>query len=262
MNHHSSSSEIEYTGLLAQSWDVFRGDTSNWPDRSFYLEIIDKNGPPVLDIGCGTGRLLLDYLQLGIDIDGVDNSPEMLDLCRQKAAALGLHPNLYQEDMVGLELPRHYGVILIPSSSLQLIIEPFFVAQALNRVFTHLIPGGLLAASIMTLWRPGEPLENEGERSVIRVTDGATFRRVSKTSFDPEIECESTEDFYQLIVDGEVVTEELHQRSPATRSYTQSQIRLLFKSAGFHDVQLFSEFTFDPVKPADTLFVVVGSKPD
>lgn len=37
---------------------------------------------------CGTGRLLLDYLAQGIDIDGVDNSPEMLALCRPDAAAV------------------------------------------------------------------------------------------------------------------------------------------------------------------------------
>lgn len=66
---------------------------------------------------------------------------------------------------------------------------------------------------------------------------------------------------YQKIVNGRVVVEELHQRSPATRSYSHAQARDLFEQAGFQNVQLFSGFTFDVVKPEDRLFTVVGQKP-
>jgi ubiquinone/menaquinone biosynthesis C-methylase UbiE len=254
--------EYEYQGLMAQAWDVLRGDTSQWPDRPFYLEIIRRYGQPALDVGCGTGRLLLDYLQEGVDIDGVDNSPDMLAICRQKAEQLGLAPNLYEQYMEVLELPRRYQTILIPSSSLQLITEPEMVERAMHRLFDHLLPGGVLVASIMTLWTEGEPLESEWESMATRETDGATFRRVSRSRYDPESECEHTEDHYQLIRDGVVVAEETNRRSPATRSYTPAQATALFEKAGFRDVQVLSEFTFEPVKPGDTLFVVLGQKTD
>src|SRR5438093_367687 len=96
--------DYEYHGLMASSWDAFRGDTSNWPDRRFYLEMIGRFGQPVLDVGCSTGRLLLDYLGQGIDVDGVDVSPEMLALCREKADQAGLRPSLYQQRMEELDL--------------------------------------------------------------------------------------------------------------------------------------------------------------
>jgi ubiquinone/menaquinone biosynthesis C-methylase UbiE len=153
--------DYEYKGLMAEAWDVLRGDTSNWADRNFYLEIIQKYGQPVLDVGCGTGRLLLDYYQQGIDIDGVDNSPDMLAICQHKADQLKLAPKLYQQNLEDLDLPRKYRTILIPSSSLQLIIEKEAVEKAVKRLYDHLLPNSILIASIMTIWSDGEPIESE-----------------------------------------------------------------------------------------------------
>jgi ubiquinone/menaquinone biosynthesis C-methylase UbiE len=250
----------EYKGLMAQAWDVLRGDTSQWADRFLFLDLIAEFGQPVLDVGCGTGRLLLDYLQQGIDIDGVDNSPEMLELCREKAAKFGLSPRLYEQYMEDLHLPRRYRTILIPSSSLQLVIDPASVAQAMERLVAHLEPGGALVAPIMTLWKLGDPLEDEWEKTARRAEDGATFRRVARSRFDPLTQCEATEDLYQLIVDDVVVAEEMHQRSPATRSYTQQEARELFEQAGLVNIQLFKEFTGQPVEPDDSIFTLVGRK--
>ena len=81
-----STPDYEYYGLMVKYWNLIRGDTSNWEDRFFFLDVIRKYGQPVLDIGCAAGRLLIDYLSQGIDIDGVDISPEMIAICRQNAA--------------------------------------------------------------------------------------------------------------------------------------------------------------------------------
>ncbi|WP_322512225.1 class I SAM-dependent methyltransferase [Chloroflexus sp.] len=253
--------EYEYRGLIAEAWDALRGDTSNWPDRHFYLAMIRQYGQPVLDVGCGTGRLLLDYLQQGIDIDGVDNSPEMLIICRHKADQLQLQPALYEQYLEYLALPRKYQTILVPSSSLQLITDLAAVDQVMARLYDHVLPGGVVVASIMTLWQEGEPLASEWEQTAVRATDGVTFRRVARAWFDPVSECEHTEDVYQKIIAGNVVMEEVHRRSPATRSYSQSQARALFERAGFQHVRLLSGFTSDVAKPEDRLFTVIGHKP-
>ena len=251
--------DYEYYGLMAEAWDVLRGDTSGWSDRFFYRELIAQYGQPVLDVGCGTGRLLLDYLAEGIDIDGIDNSPDMLELCQAKAQALGLIPNLYQQQLEDLALPRQYATILIPSSSLQLITEPALVQQALQKVYAHLLAGGVVAASIMTLWQPDDPLESTSSAEATR-SDGVVFRRESWSRFDPTSQCEATNDRYQKIQAGQVIAEESHQRDPATRSYQQAEIKALFEQAGFVEVQLYQGFAWQPAEPHEQLFCVVARK--
>jgi len=252
--------DYEYKGLMAQSWDLLRGDTSKSPDRLFYLKLIQTVGQPVLDVGCGAGRLLLDYLAQGIDIDGVDNSPDMLSLCRGKAAKLGLAPTLYQHYMETLSLPRQYRTIIVPSSTLQLVIDPAMAVQSLQQLAAHLLPGGIVVASFMTVWKAGDPLSREWEQSAVREEDGATFRRIGRYWYDVVSECTDTEDRYQVLIDDQIVAEEVHRRSPALRSYTQAQARAIFESAGFNPIKLNSAFTFDPAKADDTGFTVIAHK--
>lgn len=252
--------EYEYKGLMAQSWDVLRGDTSQSPDRFFYLKLIQAYGQPVLDVGCGTGRLLLDYLAQGIDIEGVDNSRDMLALCRQRANTLGVKPTLYEQYLETLALPRQYRTILIPSCTLQLLIDPTMVTQALQHLDRHLLPGGVVATSFMTVWKTGDPLTMKWEQTAVRAADGATFRRMGQYWYKPESECTDTEDHYQVMMDDHVIAEEVHRRSPALRSYTQTQARAVFETAGFNPVELYSADTFEPVKADATRFTLVAHK--
>src|SRR5580658_6812239 len=140
------TADYEYRGLMAEAWDLLRGDYGAWPDRPFYRAIIERQGGPALDVGCGTGRLLLDYLAAGLDVDGVDNSPEMLALCREKAGAAGMDVDgrLFEQSMEGLALPRRYATIFVPSLSFQLLTDLDAARQALERFRDHLAPGGLL----------------------------------------------------------------------------------------------------------------------
>jgi len=251
----------EYYGMIAEFWDLFRGDTSTWEDRFFFLDVVKKYGPPVLDVGCGTGRILLDFMQQGIDIDGVDNSPDMLALLHQKAEKLNLKLTVYQQEMTELSLPRKYQTILVPSSSFQLLLDTSLPPIAIALFYKHLLPGGVLAMPFMTLWRQENPLESEFTREVLRPEDGTTVRRWQYSRFDPETDLEDTIDRYEIVRDGKVIASEEHHQSPATRSYTQQQAIVLYQEAGFKDIQVFHEFTFEPVRPEDDTFCVLGFKP-
>ncbi len=251
----------DYHGLITQAWDLFLGDTSQWADRFFYLEAIRRYGGPVLDVGCGTGRLLLDFLSRGIDAEGMDNSPEMLALLREKAGRLGLRPAVYLHGMEALDLPRRYQTILVPSGSFQRLIDPALARQAMDRFYRHLLPGGVLIMPFEKARKEGEPLVIDlPVREVVRPEDGAVFRRSVRNVYDPAIECESGELAYEMIVDGRVVAREEHIWSPATRSYVQAQSRRLYEEAGLSDIQLYAGYTWEPAKDDDTLWNIVGRR--
>ena len=259
--------DYEYHGLMADSWDTLRGDTSNWPDRFFYRDHIQTYGQPVLDVGCGTGRLLLDYMAGDIDIDGVDNSPEMLALCRKNAEKLGLNPILYHQEMQDLDLPRRYQTIIVPSSSFQLVLDPKDAATAMTRFFDHLLPGGVLIMpfgieDFIVNWKAGDPIEREAIL-LQQATDpetGLTYHRWASDWFDLEKQLEHTENRYDVLQDGEIIASETHVRSPATRWYTQQQAEQLYRDAGFTHLQIFRGFEHVPAEPGDTIFSILGEK--
>lgn len=255
----------EYRGLKAQAWDLLRGEYSGWPDRPFYRDVILQDGEPALDVGCGTGRLVLDYLQQGLDCDGVDNSPEMLALCREKAARLELSPNLYQQRMQALELPRSYRTIFVPSSSFLLLTASVDAGEAMRRFFGHLEPGGSLVMPFMVLWPGADPPGHDTWSKWFRVgqaqrSDGAIVRRHQRVKYDMEHQLEHTEDRYQVVIDDRVVQQEVQLMSPATRWYTHEQSMALYSEAGFALVRATIGFTFEPASGAERLWTVCGVK--
>lgn len=125
---------------LAYSWyDV---------DVDFYVNQAKEAGGPVLEIGCGTGRILVPSLQAGADIDGLDLRQSMLDRCAEKATALGLAPKLYQGDMSDFTTPRKYRLITIPFRAFQHCMTTDAQLKALRCIREHLESGGRLVFNV------------------------------------------------------------------------------------------------------------------
>src|SRR6478752_10117478 len=78
-----------YDGLVAEAYDVWLPPDGRYDDRDFYRDLIRKGDGPALELGCGNGRLLVGYLADGLDVEGVDSSADMLDICCFHAEAAG-----------------------------------------------------------------------------------------------------------------------------------------------------------------------------
>ena len=146
--HHSS---VDYTGLAATAWELFSTDEVG-PDDAFFRAIVMQFGEPALDIGCGSGRLLLPMLGDRVDIEGVEPSADMLALCRERAATRGLQPVLHQQLLQTLDLPRRYRTMFVSCGTLHLVIDRTEVVDALRRLHDHLLPGGALMLTAFAPW--------------------------------------------------------------------------------------------------------------
>lgn len=253
--------EYEFRGLLAQNWDLLRVAPADWDDRVFFAEMITRYGGPVLDVGCGTGRLLLYLLEQGCDVDGIDVSPEMLDICEEKADALGVTIDVYEQAMEELDLPREYGTIIVAGAAFQLIVDPGRAQRAMRRFSEHLRPGGVLLMPFVVMGGDDAPAEMPADWVTVREVgrnDGATIRRSSKSRFDRDAHLEHRQDLYEVIVGGTVVAAERHERSPSARGYSHAEVVELFLAAGFPHVELIDPLTSQPAADDALLFVAVG----
>src|SRR5262245_14065863 len=90
--------------LLAEYFDLsYPGPEPG--ELEFVLRRIEEGGGPALELGCGTGRVLVPLRERGVAVVGIDVSPDMLDRCRTKCAAQRLPVELHVQEMQKLELP-------------------------------------------------------------------------------------------------------------------------------------------------------------
>jgi len=193
----------------------------------------------------------------------------MLALCRKKAASQGIDVGgrLFAQEMDALALARRYATILVASSTFQLITDPARAARAMACFHDRLVPGGVLAMSIMSkLWR-GKRTPAQMEWSdwlklaeAPRAEEGDAIRRWIRTRYDHDNQLEHEENRYEVLRNGAVVHTETHARAPAVRWYSQSQAAACCEAAGFAKVVVTSGFTFEPAQPSDTTFCLLATR--
>jgi SAM-dependent methyltransferase len=131
----------------------------NPDDVPFYRERIPSSRARVLELGCGTGRVLIPLAEGCSQILGVDLSESMLAVCRLKLAERGLPPSraeVQQGDITDLELGREFDLILAPFRVFQSLETERDVGGYFTTVRDHLSSGG---TAILTVFRPSMDVE-------------------------------------------------------------------------------------------------------
>jgi SAM-dependent methyltransferase len=147
----------------------------NSEDLPFWLTLAQHTGDPILELGCGTGRVLLWLAQAGYTLVGLDHDRVMLVFSREKLPVrMEERIQLVQADLTAFHFGCRFPLILLPCNTLSTIRgtarESLFACVA-----EHLFPGGMFAASIPNpLWLAGLPAlgEEEVEETLIHPESG------------------------------------------------------------------------------------------
>lgn len=245
---------VWHYGLMAERWGEFLTEA---PELPFFLREIERYGQPVLDLGCGAGRLLVPIAKAGVDIDGCDISADMLSQCRKAAVAAGLEPTLFAQPMHQMDPPRTYRTIYI-CDSFGLAGSRSNDLETLRRCHEHLEDGGVLLFTVdaeytdaesWDRWLPEyrtalpEPLPVDVPRRV--AADGtehlAKFRDLA---LDPLEQTYTRGVQLEKWRDGSLVESE--EYTLRGNMYLKSEVLLMLQVAGFQSVTIRGDYTEEP----------------
>ena len=176
----------EYDESLAEFYDV---SYSTRKDIEFFVSYSRKIKGKTLELGCGTGRILIPTAIAGCEITGLDLSPFMLKKCREK---IDRQPKNVQElirtvegNMVDFNIDERFSLITIPFRPFQHLISTEEQRGCLYCVHRHLDAGGLL---ILDLFHPFLPSLHEPKYQVEtedfaerKLPDGREIRRTHRS---------------------------------------------------------------------------------
>jgi SAM-dependent methyltransferase len=230
-------------------YDIVAGGDGFDYGFDFYVGLAKAAGGPVLDIACGTGRILLPCLQAGVDIDGLDLFEGMLTQLRKKAAARGLCPQLYQGDMASFQVGRRYALLMIPFNAFVHNLTTDDQIKSLVCCREHLQPGGLLAFDTSfpgSAWimSPQNTRVLEGETT--HPVTGLPVRSYDKRSFDRVEQLQHSVNEWEFLDAAGNVTA-THRSRHSTRWIYKGEMALLLRVAGFEGWEILGGFDGRPL---------------
>jgi SAM-dependent methyltransferase len=245
---------------LARYYDLENADFTE--DLDYWLQLADEAGDPILELGCGTGRVLLNLARRGHAVTGLDNSPEMLARLGAKLeAASGRHlpapPQIVQAALEDFELPLRYRLALMPFNTFMHLLTPSAQLGALERIRRHLGPGGLLALDVPN---PGDAYAAQDQGVTLERTfaDGdRTVQQFSSIAIDRAAQLAQITWIYDATDPAGSVRRTV---VPLTLRYTfPAEMRLLLERSGLGLTHLYGDYDRSPFVDGSPRMLVLAT---
>ncbi|MEX2431439.1 MAG: class I SAM-dependent methyltransferase [Dehalococcoidia bacterium] len=215
-------------------------------DLSFYVHHATASGGPVLELGCGTGRVSLAIAGAGIDVLGIDISPRMVEAARRKARSARLDERAVFDvgDMADLRLDRTFGLAAMPFRSFHSMLTVEDQRAALDNAARHLAPGGLL---VFDTFNPDiRTLTDSGDGIPFHVRDveqpnGGNIVIWGQNSWDGVTQINSARLIIEELDAGGVMQRRLY-RDFDQRYTFRYEMEHLLELCGFHVEDIYGDF--------------------
>jgi len=226
------------------------------PDAAFYQSLAVECGGPVLELGCGTGRVLLPIAAQSLACTGVDASPAMLEQFRRKPGATAA--TLAEARMESFDLGgRKFALIFSAFRAFQHLDTVEQQLACLARVRAHLAPGGAFAFDV---FNPKlENLARDADPEVLDLTfqhEGREVKRYATVSRDRVRQViHVTMRYVEAMAAGPAKETTVHF---TMRWFWRYELEHLLHRAGFTDVTIYGDFDRSPVGPNSPAYVVIA----
>lgn len=221
-----------YKKLCSEYYDLDKPSAPTEALEYYSKEALRADGP-ILEPMCGTGRFLIPLLEKGINVQGVDASSEMLELCKEKCKSKNLYPNLYFNTLKDLDLPIKYNYIFIPSGSFGLLINKQETKESLEKLFSHLSNQGKVDIEVE---RPysifGNGIKTE---SYVKRNNGTKIGLITIRSYDFASNIETIECIYEDMTKNETYKE---SEIIEVKHYNEDEFKELAILVGFREVKI------------------------
>jgi SAM-dependent methyltransferase len=218
-------------------------------DLSFWLRIAQEARGPVLEAGCGTGRILLRLLERGVDADGFDSSRPMIERFWAKARGKGWVKRGVIADMRDFSLPRRYALIICAFNGFAHCETTEDQIKALRSFRRHLKPRGAL---VLHMSYPGPKywVEPDGVPTLeIEARNPASGRMVQMWDTrvkDPVAQLQRSEIEIREVDDAGRMAVSIRSATSQRWVY-RFELELLFRVAGFTRWTIFGGFEGKPL---------------
>lgn len=240
--------------VIAKYYDGAYAVKQDLVDLPFYLDLAEQSRGPILEIACGTGRVLLPIARKGIEICGVDNSLPMLQVLTENLAREPQQVRdcvtVHEGDMRSFRLNKEFPLVMIPFRPMQHMFTIEDQVAALKTAAGHLTDDGLLAFDVFypkfdMIWtRVGEEVP-EMEWTSSSDPTKLVRRFFRKDAIDKINQIFSFTFIFRTYHSGDLILEE----TEAFRLcyYTYPHLRALFELAGVKPVAEYGSFAKTPM---------------
>lgn len=233
-----------YGAGFAEYYDLFMRDVDYEARADYLLSVFEKEGVApdlILDLGCGTGSLSVSLARRGISVIGVDLSPDMLMMARDKAMRAGADILILEQDMRSLDLYGTVSGAVCSMDGINHLTNEEDVRAVLQRLRLFIQPGGLFVFDVNTEYKHRSVL---ADNSFVYEDEGKDVICVWRNRWDERL-CvtDIMLDFFTGAEDG---LYERYSEDFTERYYSVETLRTLLKETGFALVGIYDDLSDQP----------------